>query len=357
MNIEGATAGVFMTQTRTFRTVTAAAVLLTASVAALLLGAERARPPLPKVTKPVPFDTPEADAILAALQVFPADNWWNRDVSSLPVHPDSAKIIESIGPDKPLEYNLDMGFVIVPPDQARVEVKLLDYASESDPGPFPIPDNAPLENWPLTRNENRKALPRPGQTLEQFQREAEGDRHVLVVDPVNGKLHEFYGTKKTDDGWQALQASTWDLRTGALRKERWTSSDAAGLPVFPAVVRYDECARGMVEHAMRVTVRKTRRAYVLPATHWASQSRDPAHPRMGERIRLRKEFDVAGFPPHVQAILKGLKKHGMFVADNGSDWWMSIAPDRRLEGLESLHRVKGSDFEVVDTGERSVQGW
>jgi hypothetical protein len=333
----------------------AAALVVSASAAALLFAA--ARPPLPKITKPVVFDTPEADAILAALQVFPPDNSWNRDISALPLHPDSAKMIASIGPDKPLQYNLDMGFVIVPPDQQRVDVKVLDYASESDPGPFPIPDNAPIENWPLTRNENLKALPRPGQTLEQFQREAEGDRHVLVVDPVSGKLYEFYGTKRTDDGWQALQASTWDLRTGALRPERWTSADAAGLPIFPAVVRYDECARGMVDHAMRFTVRKTRRAFILPATHWASQSHDPAHPRMGERFRLRKDFDVAGFPPHVQAILKGLKKHGMFMADNGSDWWMSIAPDRRLEGLETLHRVKGSDFEVVDTGERSVQGW
>jgi hypothetical protein len=316
-----------------------------------------ARPPMPKIEAPLLFDTPEADRVLAALQVFPPDNWWNRDVSGLPVHPDSGAMIAGIGADKPLQYNLDMGFVIVPPGQKRVEVKLLDYANESDPGPFPLPDNAPIENWPLTRNENLKALPRPGQTLEDFQRTAEGDRHVLVVDPVNGKLHEFYGTRRTDDGWQALQASTWDLRTGALRKERWTSSDAAGLPVFPAVVRYDECERGMVEHAMRFTVRRTRRAYVLPATHWASQSRDPAHPRMGERFRLKAGFDVSRFPKHVQAILKGLKKHGMFVADNGSDWWMSIAPDRRLSGLEALHQVKGSDFEVVDTGERSVNGW
>ena len=333
------------------------AVLLATAGMGVALAAERRRPPMPKITKPILFDTPAADAVLAALQVFPPDNWWNRDISALPVHPDSAKMIAAIGADKALQYNLDMGFVIVPPDQKRVNVALLDYANESDPGPFPLPDEAPIENWPLTRNENTKALPRPGQTLEQFQREAEGDRHVLVVDPGNGKLHEFYGTKRTDDGWQALQASTWDLKTGALRKERWTSADAAGLPVFPAVVRYDECARGMVEHAMRFTVRRTRRAFVIPATHWASQSRDPLHPRMGERFRLRKDFDVAGFPPHVQAILKGLKTYGMFVADNGSDWWMSIAPDRRLEGLGALHRVKGSDFEVVDTGERSVQGW
>jgi hypothetical protein len=322
---------------RTLRVRTATAVLL---VAAAGWAAERARPPMPKITKPLMFDTPEADAVLAALQVFPADNWWNRDISALPVHKDSAQMIAGIGADKPLEYNLDMGFVIVPPGQKRIDVKLLDYAGESDPGPFPLPDQAPIENWPLTRNENQKALSQPGQTLAQFQRDAQGDRHVLVVDPVNGQLHEFYGTKRTDDGWQALQASTWDLRSGALRKERWTSSDAAGLPVFPAVVRYDECARGLVEHAMRFTVR-----------------RDPAHPRMGERFRLRRDFTVAGFPPHVQAILKGLKVYGMFVADNGSDWWMSIAPDRRLEGLETLHRVKGSDFEVVETGERTVQGW
>jgi hypothetical protein len=348
---------VTMNEMRRCRKAVVTALIVSVSAAALVLAAERARPPLPKIAKPVMFDTPEADAILAALQVFPPDNWWNRDISALPLHPDSAKMIASIGPDKTLQYNLDMGFIIVPPDQKRVDVKILDYASESDPGPFPVPENAPIENWPLTRNENTKALPHPGQTLEQFQREAEGDRHVLVVDPVNGKLHELYGTKRTDDGWQALQASTWDLRTGALRPERWTSADAAGLPIFPAVVRYDECARGMVDHAMRFTVRKTRRAYVLPATHWASESHDPAHPRMGERFRLRKDFDVSGFPPHVQAILKGLKKHGMFMADNGSDWWMSIAPDRRLEGLEALHRVKGSDFEVVDTGERSVQGW
>jgi hypothetical protein len=134
-----------------------------------------------------------------------------------------------------------------------------------------------------------------------------------------------------------------------MRPERWTSSDAAGLPVFPAIVRYDECARGMVTHAMRFTVQRTRRAYVYPARHWASTLTDEDLPRMGERFRLRQDFDITSFPPHVQAILKGLKKHGMFVADNGGDWRMSIAPDRRLQGLDTLTRLKGSDFEVVDT--------
>jgi hypothetical protein len=321
-----------------------------------LMAAGAGRPPLPQNLKPVLFDTPEADRILAALQVFPPGNPWNQDVSRLPVRKDSAAIILAIGGQKPLEYNLDMGFVIVPAGQKRVEVKLLDYPDESDPGPFPLPDNAPIENWPLARNENGKAVPKPGQTLEQFQREAEGDRHVILVDPGNGKVHEFWQAKRTDAGWQASNAATWDLTTGALRHEGWTSADAAGLPIFPAVVRYDECARGRVEHAMRFTVRRTRRAYVLPATHWASSSRDKNLPRMGERFRLRKDFDVSGFPPHARAILQGLKSYGMLVADNGSDWWMSIAPDRRLEGLETLHRVKGSDFEVVDTGARSVEG-
>ena len=171
---------------------------------------------------------------------------------------------------------------------------------------------------------------------------------------MNGKLHEFWQTRKTDAGWEASNAATFDLKTGALRPERWTSGDAAVLPIFPAVVRYDECERGKVEHAMRFTVRRSRRGYVLPATHWASQSPDPSLPRMGERLRLRRDFDVAGFPPHARPILEGLKTYGMFVADNGSDWLMSISPDARLEGLESLARVKGSDFEVVETGARSV---
>jgi hypothetical protein len=313
------------------------------------------RPPMPKITKPVMFDTPEADRILVALQVFPPDNPWNQDVSQMPVHGDSAKMLASIGPDKPLEYNLDMGFILVPPDQPPVPVKILLYPAESDPGPFPVPDNAPIENWPLQKNEDKGALPRPGQTLAQLQREGTGDRHVILVDPVNGKLHELWQGRKTDAGWEAANAATFDLKSGALRPEGWTSSDAAGLPIFPAVVRYDECARGMVEHAMRFTVRRTRRGYVLPATHWASPSKDPSQPRMGERFRLRRDFDLSGFPPHVQAILKGLKKYGMFVADNGSDWYMSIAPDRRLSGLETLHRLKGSDFEVVETGARSVE--
>ena len=329
--------------------------ILGAVVGSVVLAAQAPRP-LPPIPGPVMFDTPQADAILAAMQVFPQDNAWNQDISSMPTHRDSARIIASIGAAKRLDYNLDMNFIIVPRDQPRVAVQVTEYPRESDPGPFPVPANAPIENWPLNRNEDLAALPKKGQTLEQLQRVGNGDRHLIVVDPVNGRIHEFWQARKTDNGWQASTAATFDLRTGALRPERWTSADAAGLPIFPAIVRYDECARGIVAHAMRVTVSKTRRAYVLPATHWASPHHDPDLPRMGERLRLRRDFDVSGFPPHARAILEGLKKYGMFVADNGGDWRMSIAPDRRLQGLEWLQKVKGSDFEVVDTGARSVEG-
>lgn len=302
---------------------------------------------LPQLTTPVLFNTAEADQILASLQVFPLDNPWNEDISDRPVHPDSAAIIRSIGADKPLGYNLDMNFVLVPPNQPRVPVRVTAYPEESDPGPFPIPPNAPIENWPLSRNEDVRALPNPGVTLEQFQREGTGDRHLIVVDPVERKLHEFWQARRTETGWEASQASTFDLGSNRMRPEGWTSADAAGLPIFPAIVRYDEADRGLVRHAMRVTVRRSRREYVYPARHFASTHADRDLPRMGERLRLRRDFDTSGFPPHARAILEGLKRYGMFVADNGGDWLMSIAPDARLQGLESLARVKGSDFEVI----------
>jgi hypothetical protein len=309
------------------------------ALAAALAAAGADRPRMPEVTRPVLFNTPEADAILAALQVFPPENPWNEDISRRPVHPSSGKIIARIGADKRLAYNLDMSFILVPPDQAKVPVKLLSYPQESDPGPYPIPDGAPIENWPLDHR---------GLADAQKARE-KGDRHVLVVDPVRGMLYEFYQGRKTENGWQAACEATFDLKSNALRPADWTSSDAAGLPVFPAVIRFDECERGLVRHAMRFTVDRTRRAYVYPATHFASRLTDESLPRMGERFRLRADFDVSGFSPHVQAILKGLKQYGMFVADNGGDWRISVAPDSRIQGLDELRKLKGSDFEVVLT--------
>src|SRR5258708_7626209 len=163
---------------------------------------------MPKITKPVMFDTPEADAILSALQVFPADNPWNQDISAMPVHPDSRAMIASIGADKSLGYNLDMGFIIVPPDQKKVPVKLLEYANESDPGPYPVPDDAPIENWPLQRNEDTKALPKAGQTLEDLQPNATADPHTILVDPVNGLLHEFWQGRRPDAAREASNEAT-----------------------------------------------------------------------------------------------------------------------------------------------------
>lgn len=302
---------------------------------------------MPPITQPVLFHTPEADAILSALEVFPPDNPWNQVIEDWPLHPNSSNIIASIGPAKPFRYNPDMGFVLVPPNQPKVEVKLVEYPGESDAGPFPVPDNIPIESWPGWHE--REAAKAP--TLAEVQRRPEkyvGDRHAIVVDPVNRILYEFFTFGKTSDGWAAGQASVFNLKTNALRPEGWTSADAAGLPIFPAVVRYDEIQRGLVEHAMRVTVRRTRRAYVYPATHYASRLDDENLPRMGERLRLRADFDIGGFSAPVQAILKGLKKYGMFVADNGIDWAISVAPDPRIPVLhEELRKIKGADFEVV----------
>jgi hypothetical protein len=310
---------------------------LTVVVLMVLAGGVGCAAEMPKITRPVMFNTPEADNILAALQVFPPDNPWNEDISKRPLHPNSKKIIASIGADKFVWYNMDMCFVLVPPDQKRVPVKVVSYPDESDKGPFPIPGNAPLEGWPLWGKG----------PLEKIQREGKGDRHVIVVDPVNRKLYELFRAFRKPTGWQAAQASVFDLASNKLRPDGWTSSDAAGLPIFPAVVCYDEVARGMVDHALRLTVRKTRRAYVYPATHYASRKTDKNLPRMGERLRLRQDYDITKFHPHVQAILKGLKRHGMIVADNGLDWRISIAPDKRIKGLKQLKRLKGRDFEVI----------
>ena len=303
---------------------------------------------MPKIDKPISFDTPEADAILSALEVFPEDNPWNLVVSDWPLHPNSQKIVASIGVNKPLRYNPDMGFVLVPPNQKKIDLKLVSYPDESDKGPYPLPDGVPIEGWPVQYSRNPKLK---DTTLDDVQRDKlkeNGDRHAIVVDPTNRMLYEFYQLKKVDGGWQAACEATFDLKSNKLRPDGWTSSDAAGLPIFPSIIRYDELKRGAVEHAMRVTVVKTRRAYVYPATHFASSKTDENLPRMGERIRLRKDFDTSKCTPEVKAILEGLKKYGMLVADNGIDWALSCAPDGRIPVLhDELRKVKGSDFEVV----------
>ena len=303
---------------------------------------------MPRFEQPIQFDKPEADAILSALEVFPPDNPWNIPVDAWPVAPNSAAMIAAIGGNKPLRYNPDMGFVIVPPNQKKVDVQLTAYAGESDKGPYPVPDNATIEGWPASfkRDTATRTL-----TLDDVQRgkpTLDSDRHGIVVDPVNRKLYEFYKLTKTDKGWSAEQASIFDLASNKLRPDGWTSSDAAGLPIFPSVVRYDELKRGKIEHALRGTFKNTRRAYVYPATHYASRKTDENLPRMGERFRLRKDFDTSKFSPEVKTILEALKRYGLLNADNGIDWAVSVAPDERIPVLhEDLRKVKGSDFEVV----------
>ncbi len=291
---------------------------------------------VPMITEPVMFNTKQADAIVSAIQVFPKDNPWNEDISERPVNPNSDAILATIEPHQSLGCNQDMGYIIVPPDQKKIDVKLVSYPNESDPGPYPVPDNIPIENWPVNR-----------QNLDTFQREGNGDRHALVLDPYAMKLYEFFIMFKRDHGWEAACAAVFDLKSNTMRPNGWTSADAAGLPIFPGTVLYSDVESGIVSHAVRVTVRKTRKAYIYPATHWASSVNDPNYARMGERFRLRKDFNTSGFSKHPKAILEGMKTYGLLVADNGANWRISTAPDDRIQNLHELRRVKGSDFEVI----------
>lgn len=298
---------------------------------------------IPRIVRPVMFNTLEADAILGALQVFPKNNPWNEDISKRPVHPDSDRMIAGIGKDKNVRVNFDMSFVIVPPTQPRVDVRV-QATEESDKGPYPLPENAPIEGWPLD-----------GRTLEAAQTTGDGDRHVIVVDPAAGMLYEFYHVFRRPSGWEASTQATWDLKTNRMRPKGWTSADAAGLPIFASLPRFEECEEGRVDHAIRVTVRTTRKAYLYPASHQAGSTDSPLAPAMGQRFRLKAAVDISGYPKHAQAIAQAMKKHGMFVADNGSDWDISVPPDSRLKGLEALRKLKGSDFEViVPTGENEA---
>ena len=210
---------------------------------------------MPRIDKPILFDTPEADAIVSALEVFPPDNPWNLVIEDWPVHPNSKNIIESIGANKKLRYNTDMGYVLVPPGQKKIDVRLGSAAAESEKGPYPVPDNTPIEGYPI----NYKGL-----TLDEVQRkhEPDSDRHAMVVDPTNGMLYEFYQMRKTDKGWIASGAAIFDLKSNKLRPDGWTSADAAGLPIFPATVRYDEIKRGHGGACHAHGGGKTRRAYV-----------------------------------------------------------------------------------------------
>lgn len=279
-------------------------------------------------------------ASLEGRRPFPADNPWNADVSGEPVDPNSAALIAACG-DRGLHADFGtvwngapngIPYVVVAGTQGGVPVTF-DYAGESDAGPYPVPADAPIEGG-------------PGGT---------GDRHVLIVDRDNWKLYELYDARPVNGGqrWTAGSGAVFDLNTNALRPAGWTSADAAGLPIFPGLVRYDEVVElKEIRHALRFTCPTTRRAYVAPARHFASSRTDSSLPPMGMRVRLRASFDVGGFSPNVRVILNAMKKHGMLLADNGSGWYVSGAPDPRWsdDELATLSRVRGTDFEVVRMG-------
>ncbi len=267
-------------------------------------------------------------------RVLPPDNAWNTDISRRPVAPDSAVLIRAIGLDKALhpdfgnEAVYGIPYAVVGKTQARVPVKF-EYAAESDPGPYPIPPNAPIEGGAS----------------------ATGDRHILIVDRDAWKLYELFDAHKDGAGWRAGSGAIFDLNSNALRPAGWTSADAAGLPIFPGLCRYDEIfERKVLTHALRFTCRRTRRAYLPPARHFASSSNAAELPPMGLRVRLKASFDTSGFPAPARVILDGLKKYGMILADNGSDWFFSGTSDPRWDrnAVLTLRRVKGRDFEAVD---------
>jgi len=276
---------------------------------------------------------------LGGKRLFPDDNPWNEDISNAPVDPNSDRYIASIGANKPLHPDFGtvwegapngIPYVVVPGTQPKVPVSFL-YDDESDPGPYPVPPTAPIEGGP----------------------NGTGDRHVLVLDRDNWMLYELYRAFPTKNGWKADSGAIFDLRKNDLRPEMWTSADAAGLPIMPGLVRYDEVmGQKEIRHALRFTAVKTRRAFVYPARHFASPSRDLDLPPMGMRVRLKATFDISPFPHEAKVILRALQKYGMFLADNGGDWYVSGAPDPRWDddAKHAIKKVRGRDLEVVRLG-------
>jgi len=268
--------------------------------------------------------------------IFPANNPLNQDISHAPVDPNSGKYIESIGAS--IHLHADFGtppsygipYAVVGPHQPKVPIHFTEYGEESNPGPYPVPANVPVEG--------------AGE---------EGDRHVLVLQEGTCELYELYAAHRTGgSGWDAGSGAVFNLRSNKLRPEGWTSADAAGLPIFPLLVRYPEVKAGRIDHALRVTVARTQRGYIRPATHFASSSSDPNLPPMGLRLRLKASFSLSGYHGQALVVLRALKRYGLIVADNGSSWYITGAPSPRWsdEDLDQLKDVPGSAFEAVKTG-------
>ena len=279
--------------------------------------AKRLRPPGPR---------------LGGCPVFPASNAWNQEIASAPLHPLSAQIIDhiqAIGSDfvhPDVGSTFGIPFVVVPADQPLVPIRYDAYGDESDPGPFPVPPNAPVEDG--------------------------SDGHVLVVQEQTCQLYELFVGRRDGAGWVAASGAKFDLLTGALRPIGWTSADAAGLPILPGLVRYDEVAAGLIDHAIRVTFSQTQRGFVLPAIHFASSNSDATLPAMGMRLRLSANFDVSGLTGQAKVIATAMQRYGLIVADNGSNWFFQGAPDPGWndDDLNQLKAIPGTAFEVVDTG-------
>ena len=273
-------------------------------------------------------------------RIFPETNVWNRRVDDLPVHSRSRAIIRSIGRSEGLHPDFGSGLydggpigipITVVGDAQRKSRVRFQYADESDKGPYPIPKGVKIEGG----------------------RRSDGDRHALILQKDECKLYELFALRRRDGRWRAGSGAIWDLDSNELRPKGWTSADAAGLPILPGLARWDEVKRGEIDHALRFTVSRTRARYVYPARHHASDSDEPNLPPMGLRLRLKKSFPIRGFPRQARVVLVALKRYGMIVADNGSDWFISGAPNGRWDNdaLHTLGEVKGSDFVVVDTSE------
>jgi hypothetical protein len=273
-----------------------------------------------------------------ACPIFPANNAWNERVDTLPVTADSAQLIASIGLGTGLHPDFGSGlwdggpigipFDVVSKSTPRSRVRF-GYADESDKGTYPIPKSVHIEGGA----------------------QSDGDRHALLLDRSACKLYELYDLHGSGSSWTAGSGAIWNLRSNRLRPAGWTSADAAGLPIFPGLARYDEVARGVIDHALRFTTSRTRRAYVYPARHDASSSDDPSLPPMGLRVRLKASVDISRFPKQARTVLQALKTYGMILADNGSSWYISGAPNPKWsnDDLHTLGQITGADFEVVDT--------
>ena len=297
-------------------------------------------PPPPPPPPPLACSVmqPGQGGSLGGFVPFPADNLWNQDISSAPVDPNSAALIAFIGAGIGLHPDFGSGeyagsiigipYEVVDATQGPVTINFTEYGDESDPGPMPIPLNAPIEGDP----------------------NPSGDQHVLVLDNSNCWLYELYNASPSGSAWNAGSAAVWDLTADEQRPYTWTSADAAGLPIFPGLARYDEVAAGAINHALRFTLNSSIAAFTPPASHWAANSTNPNAAPMGMRLRLKANFDISGYSATNQVILAALKKYGMIMADNGSNMYISGAPDARWDNddLHNLDGVTNQDFDVVE---------